>query len=64
MKFFVVQPITSNFIATLCINYCNDSDVIAMVFFVVINFFCCSVMGMLNSLIFGRVIPMSDGRLP
>ena len=38
------KPITSNLIATLHINYCNDSDVIATIFFIVINIFCCSVL--------------------
>ena len=34
--------IASNLIATLRINYCNDFDVIATIFFVIINIFCCS----------------------
>ena len=42
-KFLLHKPITSNFIATSCINYCNDSNVITMVFFVAINIFSCSV---------------------
>ena len=41
-KFLLHKPITSNFIATSCINYCNDCNVIAMVFFVAINIFSCS----------------------
>ena len=36
------KPINSNFIATLRINYCNDSDIITTVFFLVINNFCFS----------------------
>ena len=40
----VVPLITSNFVATLYINYCNDFDIIATIFFFffVINIFCCS----------------------
>ena len=41
-KFLLPKPITSNFIATSCSNYCNNSNVIAIVFFVVINIFSCS----------------------
>ena len=38
-KFLLHKPITSNFIVTSCINYCNDSNIIAMVFFPTINIF-------------------------
>ena len=42
-NFFVAQTYYLKFYWTLHINYCNDFDVIAMIFFVVINIFCCSV---------------------
>ena len=33
------KPITLNFIVTSCINYCNDSNVIAMIFLLQLAFF-------------------------
>ena len=42
-KILLHKPITSNFIATSCINYCNNSNVIAIVFFfVAISIYSCS----------------------
>ena len=52
--------ITSNFIATLSINYCNDFDVIVTIFFVVINIFCCSdTLTLLHSLGLILLLPFS-----
>ena len=42
-KFLLHKTITSNFIATSCINYCNDFNIIAMIFFIEINIFSCDV---------------------
>ena len=39
--FLLYKPITSNFIATPYINYCNNFNVIATIIFVVMNIFSC-----------------------
>ena len=42
MEFFLLHiSITSSFIATTRIEHCNDANVTAMIFFIVINVFSC-----------------------